>query len=135
MTQYYFLASLLPHLEIGHVPDLGYPVFKDFLRVNLSDHGLERVKQFLRLIDIENLRALWTGEPIDSRGNLNQEELEQALVDLNWPGEEEFPDYLGEFLQKYHSSEERADHFSRLMSRFLDEEKESERGFLSQVHG
>ncbi|NGX53611.1 MAG: hypothetical protein K1000chlam4_00323 [Chlamydiae bacterium] len=132
MTQYYFLASLLPHLEIGHVSALGYPVFKEFLRVNLSDQGLERVKTFLRLIDIENLRALWSGEPMDTRGNLNQEELEQAVVDLNWPGEEEFPDYLEEFLQKYHSNEERVSHFSLLMSRFLDEEKESESGFLKE---
>ncbi|NGX55421.1 MAG: hypothetical protein KR126chlam2_01056 [Chlamydiae bacterium] len=132
MKQYYFLASLLPHLEIGHVPALGYPEFKEFLSVNMSDEGLERIKRFLRLVDIENLRALWTGEPIDPRGNLNQEELEQAVIELSWPGEEEFPDYLREFLQKYHSNEEKADNFYLLMSRFLEDEKENESGFLKE---
>ena len=129
--EYYFLASLLPELVIGHVPALGFPELKEFLAVNLRPHDVKKMEQFLRLVDIENLRAIWANEPIDLRGNLNKEKLEQALVDLSWAEEEEFPDYLRDFLQKYHSSEERIAKFSILMSRFLEEEEERENGFLA----
>jgi len=132
MTKYYFLAALLPELEIGHVPLLGTKELKGLFQVNLSKSDQEVIKRFLRLIDVENFRAYWSKEPLDQHGNLNESQIEKALIDLSWPNDEEFPDYFLEFLEKYHSNEDRVRHFSILMSRFLQHESEKESGFLAE---
>lgn len=135
MTQYYFLSSLLPQLEIGHVPELGFFELKQYLQVQLSDHDLEVFQRFMRLTDLDNFRALWAGEPIDPRGNLTTEELEQAQENLSWPGDEPFPPYLLSFLTKYTKNEERIRDFSRIVSRFLEDGRRMERGFFREYFG
>ncbi len=130
MTEYYFLASLLPPLEIGHVPGLGFPELKELLRTNLTSVDQSRVRQFLRLIDLENLRSYWAAEPFDPRGNITKEEMEQALLDFQWRVGEEFPPFLQDYLEKYHSNEDRLKHFSILMSQFFAFHMEEEEGFL-----
>lgn len=127
--KYYFVASLLPELVIGHVPALGFFELKEILRVNLSEEDKKKVRHFLRLIDLENLRALWAHEPHDPRGNLTREELEKALENQEWSDEEPFPEYLIDFLDKYESKEERVRHFSLVMTDFLVEGS-LEEGFL-----
>lgn len=129
--EYYFLASLLPQLEIGHLPALGFQEFKQFLAINLLPKDMKKVQQFLRLLDIENFRSIWASEPLDWRGNLKKEQLQQALEEFCWPDGEEFPDYLRDFLEKNSTSEERLAKFSLLMSRFLEEEGERATGFLA----
>lgn len=119
MTEYYFLASLLPLLEIGHVPALGFVEFKELLDQNLSFSDQITVRHFLRFIDLENVRAFWSGESFDPRGNVKEDEMEQALLNVQWPVGEEFPAYLQEYLEKYHSTEDRLKHFPILMSQFL----------------
>ncbi len=132
MAEYYFLASYLPRLEIGHVPTLGFQELKELLRVNLNQEDLKKVITLLHWIDFENFRALWAKEPIDSRGNYTKEELEQALHDEEWPGFEEFPYYVQDFLHKYTTNEERLAYFPLLMSQFLTTESEKETGFLKE---
>ncbi|MCC5831418.1 MAG: DUF2764 family protein [Chlamydiales bacterium] len=134
MTEYYFLANLLPPLEIGRVPSLGFPELKELLRNNLSEEDQGRVRQFLRLIDLENLRSFWAGESFDPRGNLNRDEMEQALLDIQWPVGEDFPLYLQDFLDKYHTDEERLRHFPLLMSQFFELHMEYETGFLKDYY-
>lgn len=130
MTEYYFLASLLPQLEIGHVPTLGFSEMKELLRTNLKAEDAEKVKTLLRLIDFENMRRIFAGERIDPRGNLNAEELKEALNLGQFSDEEEFPTYLGDFLEKYKSNEERIAKFPQVLGRFLQETSENEEGFL-----
>ncbi len=130
MAEYYFLASLLPPLEIGHVPALGFPELMELLRTNLTSSDQERVRQFLRLIDLENLRSFWAKEPFDIRGNVSSEEMEQALLDVQWPVGEEFPPFFLDFLEKYHSDEDRLEHFPLLMSQFLEHKIAVEGGFV-----
>jgi len=130
MKEYYFLASLLPPLEIGHVPSLGFPELKDLLAINLAPEDLEKVRKFLRLIDIENMRAFWSGEPFDPRGNLNRAAMELAIQDQMWSPSEEFPIYLSDYLDKYHSVADRLSHFSLLLNQFFLNESEEESGFL-----
>ncbi len=130
MTEYYFLASLLPPLEIGHVPGLGFTELKELLRTNLTSGDLERVTHFLRWIDLENLRSFWAKQPFDPRGNVRENEMEQALINVQWPVGEEFAPYLQDYLEKYHSTEERLQHFSLLMSQFFAQFMEGEEGFL-----
>lgn len=130
MAEYYFLASLLPPLAIGHVPDINFSELKELFRVNLTDKDLEKVQKFLSAIDMENLRAFWAKQTHDSRGNYSRAEIEQAIQDKAWPGDVEFPDYLQEFIEKFHDDKERVEHFPELMSTFLKKRAEEEEGFL-----
>lgn len=131
MSEYYYISSLLPPLEIGHLPTLNTLELKDLLAINLSEKDLERVKRFFSLVDMENLRAFWTKEAHDPRGNYTRHELEEALVHQAWPGYEEFPEYLKDFLDKYRDTDSRITHFAFLMSDFLKIESEKEEeGFL-----
>ncbi len=130
MTEYYFLASLLPPLEIGHVPGLGFKELKVLLDANLTGGDQEIVQQFLRVLDLQNFRAYWGGEPLDPRGNVRASEIEQTLLEFQWPNGEEFPDYLRDYLEKYHSPAERFMHFGWLMGDFFTHQIEQQFGFL-----
>lgn len=130
MTDYYFLASLLPPLEIGHVPTLGFPELKTLMQENLTAHDLKKVRRFLTLIDLENMRAFWAKEPLDLRGNLNGEKMEQALRDFRWPNGENFAPFLEDYLEKYITDETRLNHFPLLMSQFFNYMISQEKGFL-----
>lgn len=132
MTEYYFLASLLPPLEIGHVPALGFKELKVLLETNLTAPDKVYVRKLLRLIDLENLRAYWAKEPFDPRGNVQEDQMEQALLNVQWPVGEEFPYYLQDFLSKYHSVEDRLVHFPLLMTLFFEYEIENEKGFIRE---
>ncbi len=134
MTEYYFIASLLPPLEIGHVPGLGFPELKELVRINLTDVDQRRVWRFLRFIDLENLRSFWAKEPFDPRGNLNSHEMEQALLDFQWPNGEDFPLFLQDYLNKYHSNEDRLEYFPLLMSLFFQYQMEDQEGFLKDFY-
>ena len=132
MKEYYFLASLLPQLEIGHIPELGMVELKELLKVNLKHEDLLKARRLLRQVDVENFRALWAKEPIDPRGNLGKEELEEALSERLWQEGEEFPDYLGDFLDKYEEDEERITHFQQLLVDYFADEIEKNEGFLHE---
>lgn len=134
MTEYYFIASLLPELQIGHIPALNFKELKMILAENLTKEDRDKIKDFLHFLDYENLRALWNDDPLDKRGNFNKEELSQAILNLEWPDGKEFPDYLCDFLQKYRDDEDRVKHFFWLMSRFLDDQIEHQEGFLQQFY-
>ncbi|MFN0065611.1 MAG: DUF2764 family protein [Chlamydiales bacterium] len=132
MTEYYFLASLLPPLEIGHLPSLPFKELKELMWVNLDREDRKMVHDFLRLIDIENLRLFWADEPIDTRGNFTQTEFEQALTDMAWSEMEEFPDYLVDYLEKYQTDEARLWHFQKLLTNFYVEMEGRAEGFIQE---
>jgi hypothetical protein len=132
MGNYYFLVSLLPELEIGHLPALNFQQFRSLIRINLSKEDQEKVKKFLRRIDFENFRAFWAKEPIDPRGNLNYEEIEASLLSGSWPGDEPFPQFLLDYLEKYHTDADRVKHFPLLLSQFYQYQAEHEEGFLAE---
>lgn len=131
MGNYYFLASLLPDLQIGHIPYIGYYEFKEMLRENLSKEDLRKVELLLRIIDIENMQSIWAGEPIDPRGNYDEEHLKKAIEEQAWPTGEEFEAVLTHYLSEYHTDQERLAHFPDLMTRFLNEHIDEE-GFLGR---
>ncbi len=132
MTEYYFLASLLPALEIGHVPTLGFAELKQLLAINLTNVDLQKTQEFLRYVDLENMRRLFSNEPQDPRGNLNAEELREAIAEQQFPNGDPFPEYMVEYFDKYRTEPERLEHFSELMSAYLQEESEKESGFISE---
>lgn len=127
---YYFLASLLPELSIGHIPAIGFGELKELLRINLKKEDAEKVKKLLRFVDFENFRRLWAHEPIDSHGNYSKEELEMALINQAWPDNGAFPSYLQEYLQQYGEDKQRLAHFSTLFGKFLEIESAENDSFL-----
>lgn len=132
MSNYYFLASLLPELTIGHVPALNFQQLMNLIRVNLSQKDQKIVKEFLRQIDFENFRAFWAQEPIDPRGNLTYEQIEAALLSGTWPDDTSFPSFLLEYLEKYHANHDRLRHFPQLMSQFYQYQSMHTEGFVSE---
>ena len=71
MPSYYFLNSSLPYLEIGVPPPINSHYLTGLLRLNLSFRDYQKSMVMRRIIDIENLRALWLEKPFDVRGNFN----------------------------------------------------------------
>ncbi|MCH9608952.1 MAG: hypothetical protein S4CHLAM45_03070 [Chlamydiales bacterium] len=135
MTEYFFLASLLPELEIGHLPPLGLSELRELIEVNIhSDDDRLKVKELLRQVDYENFRAFWAKEPFELRGNFSRDEIEQALFDYSWPNDEEFPLFLIDYLNRYHSDEERLANFQTLLSQFYEEQIERTEGFLKDYY-
>lgn len=129
---YYFLASLLPPLEIGHVPSLGFAELKALFDANLTAVDRTKVRAFLSLIDIENMRAFWAHEPFDTRGNVPLSQMEQCFLDFTWPSGDVFPFFLIDFLLKYRTDEDRLTHFSLLLSQFFNDRIERETGFVRE---
>lgn len=130
MKEYYFLASLLPPLEIGHIPALGFADLMVLLDANLGRKDRQTVRKFLSMIDFQNMRAFWAKESFEKRGNLNHEQMEEVLSHLEWPSGESLPQFLIDYLGKYPSDKERLDHFSLLMSQFYAYQLEHESGFI-----
>ncbi len=127
MNRYYFLSSLLPPLILGEKPELPFHEFVVHCKENLDDDDMEQLRVIRRYMDIQNLRAFWRKRQLDSHGNYNAKELEEILT-----VEDQFPDYVFDFLHEYDTEEERLKHFSKLVSLFFQNEMENAEGFLKR---
>jgi hypothetical protein len=125
MANYYFLAASLPPLILGERPDISFEHLKMRLEINLRKKDLEKVVVLRRFTDLNNIRSLLLEEPVDSRGNLDEKELDEALLIHNI-----LPIYVFDFLEKYDNVNERIKNFSALLSSFFAEEIPKQRGFL-----
>lgn len=122
---YYFLAASLPPLQIGSPLDLGFHAFISLLKFNLSDSDFIKITILRRYYDIQNIRAFWLNENQDARGNLNEKELEEALLT-----EIGLPQYVYDFLEKYERLEDRLHFFSSLVHAYFYHETENADDFL-----
>jgi hypothetical protein len=122
---YYYLVSSLPPLELGKRPDITFEELIARLEVNARAKDLEQVKVLRRLYDIENIRYLLMEEPLDPRGNLDEKELDQALL-----VRDAFADYIFDFWDSFSTTEERLAHFWGFFARFFQEETPQTTGFL-----
>lgn len=127
MGNYYYLAASLPPLELGGKPDISSVELKNRLLINLSKEDWEKTVIFRRFIDIQNIRALFLEEPIDPRGNLNEKELDEALLlhDL-------LPMYIFDFLDRYETVAEKLRNFSGLIALYFSQEILQQKGFLAR---
>lgn len=125
MTKYYYLGIAIPSIQIGGEPEISFLKFWDMLQQNLSAHDLKKGETIRFLDDIYNIRALWLGEKLDPRGNLNRQEIEEMLIDG-----ENVPPYLSEYLQKYESLSDRLKYFSSLVASYFKYEIARSSGFL-----
>lgn len=126
-TNYYFLATVLPELQIGHPPDINFHTLNALLSVNLTKDDYNLTKVMRRYYDIQNIRAFWNDEDLDPRGFYNENDLEESLVTRMG-----LPEYVYTYLEKYEGKEERLQHFPSLLIAYFKNESESATGFLKQ---
>jgi hypothetical protein len=123
--RYYFLASLLPSLDMGSAPEIPFWEFKELCVQNLNEKDLNKTRVIRRYIDLCNLRPFWQGKELEPHGNFVQKEIEEKLL-----LEEGFPDYVFEFLREHETIEKKLNFFPVLLSRFFYEEIEDASYFL-----
>ncbi|MEI8365704.1 MAG: DUF2764 family protein [Parachlamydiaceae bacterium] len=125
MANYYFLGTLLPDLNIGEKPEIGFIEFNRLLKENLTEADYAKTKALRGVYDIANLRFYWKGEPLMPAGNFSSSELEEALATHTM-----LPKYILDFIDKYPTNRERLHHFSELRARFFQEAISQATGFL-----
>lgn len=125
--KYYFLGSAFPELHLGAPPELGFHELSHLLKNNLTEEDYAKVDVIRRYYDIQNLRSLWKEEDLDKWGNLDKNELEDAV--LTGSGFVQMP-YVSDFLQQHGTTEERLRHFPQLVAGYFNEEMPAAKGFL-----
>ncbi len=128
MTNYYFVTSALPSLQLGMQPEISYQEFSFLLDVNLTEKDLRQVRVLRRRADVENVKNYLQGEPLDPRGNWSRMELEEALA-----GVENLPPYFYDFLHQYDTPELRLKNYPSLLSGYYRYEAAHAKGFLKEL--
>lgn len=125
MAQYYFIGTLLPSLSFDAPPEISLEKLEVLLRDNLTQGDYEKTLLLRRYYDILNLRALWRGDEWDPRGELSAYEMDEALMTRAG-----LPDYVYEFIDRYHKIEDRLHHFPFLLARFFQSAEDLKDPFL-----
>jgi hypothetical protein len=125
MRNYYFVVPSLPILSLHQKPEITFNELVTRLELNLSRQDLEMTKVLRRFVDIYNIHAHLMEEPVDPRGNLNEKELDEAL--LVHTG---LPDYVFDFLGQFEKVSDKVRNFPGLLARFFNEEIPKQKGFL-----
>ena len=125
MSNYYYLASLLPPLDFPSQGDIGLEGLEEALRINLSSEDMEQVRVLRLQVDLSNIQLLLQEEEIDPRGNLDEKALEEVLLEQTF-----FPEYVWDFLQTHETLVQRARYFPALLHQFFEEEASKHTGFL-----
>ncbi len=126
MTKYYFLATALPALQIGVPPEIDFQELVNLLKDNLTSSDAEKVKWIRRVYDLQNIRNFWKNEPFEHWGNLDPNELEEALLTR----EGDLPKYVFDFLEQYGTLEERLQYFPELLTQYFELMEKKTSGFL-----
>lgn len=129
MTNYYFLLSAFPPLNLDRKPELSFKEVRDLLVLNLTPEDLKKVDQLLRPIDLYNIRALWLGAPLDDRGQFNANELEEELL-----VRDKMPSYIIDFIDRYESTQDRLRYFASLFVSLYRDEQPQLKGFLLKYY-
>ncbi len=126
MTQYYFVVSALPPLQLGVVPELSFKELKELVKENLTARDLLQFDLLLEQVDLYNIKALWLGLPLDERGTILGKELEEALL---VPGR--LPTYITDFVERYEEIDDRLRYFPSLYASMYRQKRE---GFLAKYY-
>ena len=127
MANYYFLAPSLPVLTFGEKPDFSFEELVGRLEINLTKEDLLQTVTFRRFIDLNNIRTLFLEDAVDPRGNLNEKELDQALL-----LQDDLPQYVFDFLNQFENIQEKICFFSGLLVQYFSNEVERQSGFLKR---
>ncbi|NDD58391.1 MAG: DUF2764 family protein [Chlamydiae bacterium] len=127
MSRYYYIASSFPSLEFPSIPEISFIDLKESLKFNLSTKDYRSVQALRLFVDISNIRPLLLEEEVDTRGNLTEKELDEALLVQDF-----LPQYVFDYLNKYETLAEKLKHFPELLAAFFKEQIREERGFLRE---
>ncbi len=130
MANYYFLAASLPPLSLGEKPDLSFDELKARLAINLTKTDAKKAVVFQRFFDLSNIRALYSEDAIDTRGNLSEKELDEALL-----VQDGLPLYAFDFLERFETAAEKLRFFPGLLAAYFNEEVVEQKGFLKAYLG
>lgn len=130
MANYYFLAASLPPLTLGEKPDLSFDELKARLEINLTKADAKKAVVFQRFFDLSNIRALYSEDAIDPRGNLSEKELDEALL-----VQDGLPLYAFDFLERFETAAEKLRFFPGLLAAYFNEESVEQKGFLKSYLG
>ena len=125
MCYFYYVISAFPPIMLGQKSEMTYEEARQMVALNLILPDWNQVVLLQRLVDIRNIRALWLREPFDPRGNLKENDLEEAL--LVGDG---LPAFVLAFVNRYESLEERLRYFPSLMASLYRETILHLKGFL-----
>ncbi|MDN3508484.1 MAG: DUF2764 family protein [Candidatus Neptunochlamydia sp.] len=127
MSRTVFLESILPSIRVGSDPGILFDDVMTLYRDNLGFSDLEKVKVIRGYIDLKNIQNLLRKEEIDHRGNLNEKELDDAIVN-----QEGLPIYLFDFLEEYQEIPEQLRNYSKIFISFFKEMDKKHWGFLRE---
>ena len=127
MRQYYFVVPSLPPLSMHDRPEITFDELMTRLGISLTKSDLEKVKVLRLFVDICNIRALLMEEDIDPRGNLNEKELDEAMLVHAM-----LPDYVFEFLDQFERVSDKIKNFSGLLALYFNTEIPKSTGFLKE---
>lgn len=125
MAYYFFLAPSLPPLKLGEKPEMSFDELKTRLEINLAKKDRRKAEVLCRFVDLSNIRSLLLEEQVDSRGNLTEKQLDEALLIHNV-----LPEYVFDFLDRYDSVSDKLHYFWGLLTLFFQEETPKQKGFL-----
>ncbi len=123
--RYFFLASFLPPLCITSPAEVSFFGLLSLFKQNMSNADLKKIQVIRSFIDLKNVKRLLQKIPLDRRGNMNEKELDEAIVTR-----EGFPPYLYEQLDRYDQVAEKVRHFSKVLADFFREMDTKKGGFL-----
>ena len=121
---YYFLTTSFTPLDLKIFPQMSFQQLKALLDENLSPKDQVAFRDYLFYIDLKNVKSLLAEKPIDPRGFFSEKELREALL-----VQEDIPEYMQDFLQKFAEKEMRLRHFTSLYAQFFRQER---KGFLQK---
>ena len=125
MSRYAFIDTLLPTLRVGQAPEIDSYELDFIMKLNLKKSDFEEISHIRRLVDIDNILALASGTQFLPGGNLNEGQLQEALI-----SDGQLPSWIMSFLETYPQDQERVAHFPELYHTFFQKEKETTTGFL-----
>ena len=125
MRNYYFVVPSLPPLSMQERPEITFEELMLRLQINLTQKDLEKTEVLRRFIDICNIRALLMEEPVDERGNLNEKELDEALL-----VQALLPSYVFEYLDQFEKVSDKIRNFPGLLAQYFNAEILKNKGFL-----
>ncbi len=126
MSHFFFLSSLLPELDLQVAPENSFDDLIFLYDENLSSYDKKLFHKMRAFTDLSNIARVLEGREIDSRGNLSEHELDEALLHQMF-----FCDELFRFLDSFEDKTSQVKHFSGIEMWFLKENAQKYSGFLS----